>query len=182
MNAYLAAPFFSAEEIAVCKSIERTVQPFKQTNLFSPRIEAEHLQGQIHERTVRMQIFQENLLAIEDSAVIFAWIDRIPQDGASLCVAHPDRAELIPVQIPDTGTVFEIGYAKALGKQIHFLTTRSGPPKGVNLMLSEAASIVHTGEYDNGKWQWPSLYAFLDALDTWGETFKNWVDQIRSEE
>jgi nucleoside 2-deoxyribosyltransferase len=77
----------------------------------------------------QVQIFSENMRALENADIIVAIID-----GADA----------------DSGTAWEMGYAYASRKKVIALRTdfrRSGRHETVNLMLEESATVVNSIEY-----------------------------------
>ena len=118
---YLAAPLFSQGERAYNLSIARSLRN-NFFDVFLPQETGDDSHTRDKEKQSR--IFSENLKALEKSDIIVAVIE-----GADA----------------DSGTVWEMGYAYAQGKQVFALRTdfrRVGMYEKVNLMLEESAKIV----------------------------------------
>lgn len=108
---YIASPFFNKEQLHFVRRIEDTLDAFER-DFFSPRIEGVIKDMTADEKKTRMkEIFDSNIQHILDSDIIVAVID--------------DR---------DPGTMFEIGYAAALGIPIITLTQHDYQ---VNVMIKE---------------------------------------------
>jgi nucleoside 2-deoxyribosyltransferase/predicted secreted protein len=120
-HVYLAAPLFSEAERAYNLAIAGHLR----NNFFDvylPQEAGDDLPTRNKEEQV--QIFSENLRALENADIINAIID-----GADA----------------DSGTAWEMGYAYAYRKQVIALRTdfrRSGNYEKVNLMLEESAAVV----------------------------------------
>jgi nucleoside 2-deoxyribosyltransferase/predicted secreted protein len=124
-HVYLAAPLFSEAECAYNLSIARHLR----NNFFEvylPQEAGDDSHTRNKEEQVR--IFSENLKALENADILVAIID-----GADA----------------DSGTAWEMGYAKAFGKKVIALRTdfrRVGHHEQVNLMLENSAAVVTTKE------------------------------------
>ncbi|WP_052947407.1 PfkB family carbohydrate kinase [Aneurinibacillus tyrosinisolvens] len=112
---YLAAPFFSDSELHwvefICAQLEQ-----EQFQVFSPSRDA----GIINEYTSmgeRKEVFLRDISEIENCDIVVALTDN-----------------------DDQGTLWEIGYAYALGKPVYCLQTSI--IKGVNNMLSHSSVVV----------------------------------------
>lgn len=112
---YIASPFFNEEQVNLVEKIE---QMLLQRNLeyFSPRSFGVIKNMSAEEKALRMkEIYEKNIEKIEESDIL-------------LCV----------VDYPDTGTIFELGYAAALKNHVQKLKkiiTVSNKNKPVNVML-----------------------------------------------
>lgn len=108
---YIASPFFNKEQLHFVRRIEDTLDAFER-DFFSPRMEGVIKDMTADEKKLRMrEIFDSNIQHILDSDIVVAVID--------------DR---------DPGTMFEIGYANALGIPIITLTQHDYQ---VNVMIKE---------------------------------------------
>jgi nucleoside 2-deoxyribosyltransferase len=120
-HVYLAAPLFSEAERAYNLSIAGHLRN-NFFDIYLPQEAGDDSHTRNKEEQVR--IFSENLKALENADIIVAIID-----GADA----------------DSGTAWEMGYAKAFGKKVIALRTdfrRVGHHEQVNLMLEESAFVV----------------------------------------
>lgn len=117
MRIYIAAPFFSAKQVALVEEIEGLVAGKKNLSFFSPRSEGV-IAGKTREERAKMAplIFSSNCNHISDSQLVFAVID--------------DR---------DAGVIWEIGYACAKAIPI---VTYTNENYGLNVMIREG-TIAH---------------------------------------
>lgn len=121
---YIAGPFFNEEQINVIRRIEKSCGKFG-LNFFSPRHEGVIVDMTPQQRSdpnILKTIYNSNIEAIKKSTCIIAVIDG-----------------------KDIGTIFEIGYAAALGKKIITFTDLN---YGVNVMLSQCV-FAHTDTTDD---------------------------------
>ena len=122
---YLAAPLFSEAERNFNELVARCLRDQYFYVHLPQKIGDSSASRDEDEHT---RIYRENLRALEDADVIVAVID-----GADA----------------DSGTAWEMGYAKALGKRIIALRTdfrRAGINEKVNLMLEQSATVVNSLE------------------------------------
>jgi nucleoside deoxyribosyltransferase len=120
MKIYLAAPFFSPDQVAVCAKIEKLAARFKAVSLYSPRHDGVLVSIPLAERKLHTKrIFYLNISHIADSAVMIAVVDG-----------------------RDVGTTWEMGYYYRL-KQSHpllslRLITYTDADYGLNVMIKES--------------------------------------------
>lgn len=109
---YLAAPFFNDEQLNLVQRIEYILD-LQDVQFFSPRSVGVLQDMPKGERIIaKREVYNENIHHIKECSLMVAVID--------------DR---------DSGTMFEIGYAAALGKDIITVTDSN---YGLNVMLAEA--------------------------------------------
>lgn len=137
LQAYLAGPFFSEEQLAAMKRLELMMiglgsapPPSRSGNLvsISPRLErSAHAmnkmiaEGETPPASLRRKVYEENLEGIDNSNLVVAITDDF-----------------------DPGTLFEIGYATA--RKIPIVTF-SAKGYGSNLMLAQAA-FIHVRSFE----------------------------------
>ncbi|MFX0084244.1 MAG: nucleoside 2-deoxyribosyltransferase [Candidatus Hodarchaeota archaeon] len=138
LKVYIASPFFNKEQIERLTLVENEIEP--RFDAYSPRKQTQFKSGTKPDKKLRQLILDSNLYAIENSDFVIAITD--------------DK---------DLGTLFEVGYAYAIGKPIIYVAFTLGE-RPFNLMLSEtgvavlktlsevrtvADSIIKNGIYDN---------------------------------
>jgi nucleoside 2-deoxyribosyltransferase len=113
MKVYLAAPFFTYNQIALVQGVEDMFATLKDYELYSPRSEGIILKDMPPHRRKEFtrKVFDRNIEKIEWCNIIVAIID--------------DR---------DPGTMFEMGYGHARNKRI---VSYTGQDYGLNVMLQE---------------------------------------------
>lgn len=162
---YIAGPFFNGAQLAIIQQIEEVLMD-RQYPFFSPRLQPANVgPGQITPELAD-KILRTNIENIDDCDVLLAVLDwTMPEHQHLYILGHPmtsgytyDYASQAaggpldtsavrgkhiagPLNIPDSGTVFEMGYAFAkLGHgsfQIFGVTAR-GPSQKLNVMLARA--------------------------------------------
>ena len=112
MKVYIAAPFFNVNQLNVVQNIEQTLREAG-IEFFSPRSEGTLKKMSPEERKEKMSdLFKSNVEHM---------------DWCTHCVAVIDDY--------DTGTVWEMGYLFATGKEI---VSYSACYHGINVMLNES--------------------------------------------
>lgn len=142
---YLAGPFFNEAQLRLVQEIEEDLTLFK-LPFFSPR--SQHEEGKpkaiLNERTAQ-DIFQENVNQLQAASAVLAILDYpLPSmfelQLVDLLGTHAPKS----LRLPDTGTVWEMGYALGRGIPV-FGFTASPPNKAkLNLMLTQGcAGIIY---------------------------------------
>jgi nucleoside deoxyribosyltransferase len=110
MIIYLAAPFFTSEQMGLVCQVETTIQAAGH-DLLSPRRRGPILQnlGEAERKTAAAKVFSTNCLDIESCNAVLAVID--------------DR---------DPGTIWEMGFAYHAWKTIYSFTNKD---YGLNVMM-----------------------------------------------
>ncbi len=117
---YVAAPFFLAEQIDIVEKIEKLLESID-LKYFSPRKECLFKKSDAPEKAKKT--FKANIDAIKKSNLIIAVIDDF-----------------------DPGTVFEMGYAYGMKKDI--LAYSDTPDRKINLMLGQSCIGFSNGNKD----------------------------------
>lgn len=145
---YIAAPFFNPVQLELVRRIEQVFENCEVT-AFSPRLQHGEKPTPILSREMASKAFGENFVAIERCSHMVAVVDWLMPSNQELRVVssyegdmsmpHPHMFEGVSpaLNLPDAGTVWEMGAAYALRKPVLMLTLR---PKGdkINIMLSES--------------------------------------------
>lgn len=153
---YLAAPFFTPGEQATCGLIEDLCVVNNKIFLFSPRLQSAGIQGKLQDPGVAGRIFLENVRGIRTCSEMLCVLDRQPKEGElhlvkSICDPDGKATDLYdsivgPIHIPDTGTVWEMGFAHALQRTIVGYTSKERGKGNLNLMLTQCCDGVLHGE------------------------------------
>ena len=98
---YLAGPFFNPLQVALLEKIEKICEQ-AHVSCFSPRKFL--VLPPRASWDVRREVFVDNLKKIEMSDLVFACLDNPEADGTP--------------RPPDTGTLWEMGYAYAVGRPV----------------------------------------------------------------
>lgn len=145
---YLAAPFFNPEQIRIVESIEGIYVGCGRP-LFSPRLQDQGTgPKKILTEEDASRIFNNNYAAIRQCTAMVAVLDWLMPEGQLTAVINKvhDEAQIMPINIPDTGTVMEMGMAYTLGIPIFGYTERS-PEGKMNIMLAKACTGFLIGEH-----------------------------------
>lgn len=155
---YLAAPLFNPYQQHVIAEVTKVMEEVG-VEVFSPLEESKPLWGDLSpaEATAetRQKVMQMNRNGIESSDLVFAWLGgwepwrevakaqrQFPPGNFSL--QNDTLQRLIP-SLPDTGVVWEMGYANALGVPTLAYMHDGDNRKGFNLMLSETVDATARG-------------------------------------
>jgi nucleoside 2-deoxyribosyltransferase len=162
---YLAGPFFNPEQIELMQRIEtefvEACIPF-----FSPRMEQGNQKKGPIDAARAGEIYRNNVVNIHDCEAVLAVLDwKMPRNAFITLMTFSTKGEKDvftrwamegsypkasfsgkgkSLQIPDSGTVFEMGYAAALNKPIVIYTERS-LKEPLNLMLTRCSRGVIRG-------------------------------------
>jgi len=120
MNTYIAAPFFNDMQKAVVDQIKGMCESYE-LKVYSPKDECLFVPGETDPR----RIFLDNLKTIKNSDFLIAVTD-----------------------VKDVGTLFECGYAYAIGTPIVYVWLNHGEGDKFNLMLNESGVVVCKSLYD----------------------------------
>jgi len=139
---YLAAPFFNPPQLQLVKEIERVFE-IHGINYFSPRKQHGEKPVPIRDKAHAKEVFTENWNQIlANSSMVLAVMDYLMPDGSWMFITRKDQPT-IPVQLPDTGTVWEMGAAFAIRTPVVLFT--NDPARKMNLMLACSALGVIKG-------------------------------------
>ena len=146
---YIAAPFFNPRQVALVQMIEEGMRECG-IRFFTPRDQDANKQPgpvDVHRAPV---IFQENYRAMLRADAVLAVADWLMPEGQELRAiknghnAYTFEKVSPPLNLPDTGTVWEMGAMYALGKKVYIYTERP-PEQGLNLMLTQGARGIVRG-------------------------------------
>ncbi len=141
---YCAAPFFNGRQVSLCEDIEAV---FKQNEvpLFTPRTESQR--GTPDTKitpAIAKLIFTDNVRAIQTcGGGLLAVIDYTLQPRQK--VVFHGQYDQMEIRLPDTGVLFEMGYAHALKIPVVLFTMRDPTKRKLNVMLSACARGVLFG-------------------------------------
>jgi len=146
---YLAGPFFNSAQVELMATIEGAVAAagFK---AFSPRLHARQLgKGATPEQ--QRDTFDDDLVGLQEAGVVLAVLDwKLPDTERVLKEYWTNRegklawrsSEDTILNIPDSGTVWEMGYAFSRNIPVVGFTEN---PRAVNLMLMQSCLGVVVG-------------------------------------
>lgn len=139
---YIAGPFFNPEQKEIIKVVEDLTSR-ENLHSFSPSRDSIVISATTSKSELR-KVFDSNWIAIDDSDLVIAVLDYA---GAELFFEKNGSKNI--VSIPDSGTIWELGYAFARNKPIIGYFTK--PPQKVNLMLSEGIDAFCVGNSNFSK-------------------------------
>lgn len=177
---YWAAPFFNQPERDVCSRVEAMADAAPRVKLFSPRRDGGNANRQGDVKSNAKAIYDENLRALLYTQEIIAWLDRPQLAGQAIMLCEQVNplgvqagnpplweAKRGPLEQPDIGTVWELGFAASHNYctdfdeiQIVGFTERTpeqwAARKG-NVMIGQCLHGMICG--------WEQLAAYLNACD-----------------
>lgn len=145
MKFYLAAPFFNQAQVDLCQKIELAFVDHC-VPLFSPRSQHGNKTTKIETPAQAAEVFKVNAENIDDCDFLFAVVDWLLPPGQEVRVLGSRYSDVEndsrtvyesgPLNIPDAGTVWEMGYAYAKGIPVLILNLEQTK---LNIMLSQSA-------------------------------------------
>jgi nucleoside 2-deoxyribosyltransferase len=143
---YLASPFFNAEQLAQVISIERLLQE-NGYSFFSPRTLGKKPPISPQDAAY---IFQKDTEELDASDVVLANLDYLLPELQCLAVCTEGSWDGRGLRLPDTGVVFECGYAYRSGTPIvAFVSEAWDSP--LNVMMAQCCCAICVGLSDLGK-------------------------------
>lgn len=135
---YLAGPFFNAAQIELIKNVE-TILEMANIPHFSPRKLGLNSNPSSTKPTPEQaaNIFKADYQEICRSTHVLAVVDWALPVGQSIHCCFDDGRRGPSLNIPDSGTVWEMGCAYALRVPVILFT--ANPSKQMNLMLTQSA-------------------------------------------
>lgn len=118
MIVYLAAPFFTPEQLELVERIEDTLRQHKKIEVYSPRSDGVLMNMTAEEKAVMAQkIFNTNCQKIDDADMVLAVVDG-----------------------RDTGTIWELGFAYAIKRFFGDIriVTYTNHNYGLNVMIQKS--------------------------------------------
>lgn len=139
---YLAGPFFNTEQLNIIRNLEMLISQ-EGLDSFSPSRDSIIVNKQTSKVELN-EVFISNCKSIDDSDFVIAVLDY-----AGTELFFEKNKKKYSINIPDTGTIWELGYAFSKSKPI--IGFYSQKPEKVNLMLSESIDAFCVGGKDLGK-------------------------------
>lgn len=136
VKVYFAAPFFNPDQVALNDSLIKAIESVEGVSVWAPQRDGILCPKDASEE-VRHKVFCLDAEQISACQCMVAVLDYL---GADLC-RIPDTQEsasvvdLPHINLPDAGTVWEMGYAYSVGLPILGFSTSGS---GFNLMLSQS--------------------------------------------
>jgi nucleoside 2-deoxyribosyltransferase len=159
---YLAGPFFNERQLLQMANLEMIAQDHDEA-FFSPRWQ--HPAGIPQPVTTAeraTELFRTNVAELVRCTHVLATLDYLLPEGHALSLLRAGQAAK-PVSLPDAGTIWELGFATALGRPVVLFTERVAfeEPK-VNLMLAVSAlGVVY------GFRHWDDFLGNRQPLESW---------------
>lgn len=153
---YLAGPFFNPAQVELIRKIEVAFCDAG-VAFFSPRLTGENAKKVLTDEDAAA-IYGNNLIGMESCSHMLAVLDWVMPESKKIFVC--DLKDLggeiqgctnyaVPVgnalNIPDAGTVFEMGYYAANNRPIYIYTERP-PEAAMNVMLTQCSRGVIRGQ------------------------------------
>lgn len=176
MKIYLAGPFFNEVQVTELIKIENVFED-RRIQIYSPRLHSGSHRMTPEQRKNRSNwdsVYRSNIDAMHSCDIMLAILDyQLPKgrevhvvdnyDGYTInpITGHEMVDSLIKLQIPDTGTVFEMGYFNALQKPV--IGYVSQMPKSMNLMLTHGVHGVVEGAKNLLKFLTPGTPNYPDS-------------------
>jgi nucleoside deoxyribosyltransferase len=131
---YLAGPFFNVAQIELCRQVKDVLDRNTEFSVFWP-YEA-NPKVTISDPAEAVRVFQQNADMVARSHAMIAIVDwELPKDEYIVRMKNGHFQERI--NVPDAGTVWEIGAAWAAGALVALFS--ASQDRKVNLMLSQSA-------------------------------------------
>jgi len=164
---YNAGPFFNAAQVAAMERLEK-LEGDNNLDFFAPRLSPESdliRQGDRSAETFQ-KTFERDVEEIGKATIMVAMLDWLmPPEEEVRILRHegvpgkPGYHQQLsaPLNVPDSGTVFELGLAFAAGLPV--IGVRFDCERPLNLMLSESCFMLCQ--------HWPQLADVLEMLSGW---------------
>lgn len=143
---YLAGPFFNHEQEHIIRRLE-ALMDVAGVPYFSPQKDAGKVEKGA-DPAVWQQVFDRNCGALGEMGWMLAVLPyALPDNAKLLLVTQPRRRppECKGVHLPDTGTVWEMGFAAARQVPVVGFVPDEFELKGINVMLARGMSDVVLG-------------------------------------
>ena len=131
---YIAAPFFNDAQRSLVCGVEDILRRHE-ISFFSPRLEC--FCPPDASTVLRTRTFGMNLDALNKVALMIVVLDWLPEAGTYVCLRYCTTGKEKMLNVPDAGTIFELGYARALSN-VTLLGLRTRHRGPVNLMLAQS--------------------------------------------
>ena len=148
---YLAGPFFNAVQKSWAEEL-RDLMIDQDLLYYAP---VEHMfQGGIHDKKKADVVFKDNVSNLERSSVVLCQLDwQLPENREVRLIKAPvisGRGSVVSpaLSIPDSGTVWEMGYAAAIRAELDIAVIGYTAEKTdkLNLMLARSCDAFYDGK------------------------------------
>lgn len=159
---YLAGPFFNRKQIMVQQRIEQAYEEAG-VNAFSPRLQHRNDNKSIQDPVYARKVFEENADALSNCRGVLAVVDYLLPEEQTLRVLGRAIGQAAfesaspSLSLPDSGTVWEMGFAYSQGIPVQMFTTKPIGEGRINIMLSQGCNGVIYG--------WDHLDAWLEGKE-----------------
>ena len=169
---YLGGPFFNPKQVEVAKKMIELCKKYE-VDYFAP---LEQDSAVIKDEKQAKEVFDNNINNIDQCTILLAQLEWLMPEGQELRVIE-DHGEVVqnillkspPLNLPDTGTVFEMGAAYLTGTNIIGYMTE--PQEKINLMLAQSCEGFLHG--------WEQIEAFFASDCSLSCTMKKWEGKIQ---
>lgn len=147
-SVYLAAPFFNPVQLKLVVEIEHAFEDAR-VMCFSPRLIHGESPTPIKTPDDARAAFNNNVVALKKCSEVVAVLDYLLPKGSTLrCLSQNETGNAVSyspaLNLPDTGTVFEMGWAYASRRPLYGFTTFPRGEGKLNIMLTQSAKgIIH---------------------------------------
>jgi nucleoside 2-deoxyribosyltransferase len=174
---YIGGPFFNQPQIEIISKIQGMLTRHG-FSYYSPRLDSGSLDLSPEDRKDPAKwkpIFQSNVDNLHTCGVLLAVVEYAMEKGTALALCHEEPIYRSPplqsgvilkaaggrsIELPDSGTVWEMGYVRALNDFAEHVSAcgltpppkrpivafhSSKPPEKLNLMLSHGADVIVSG-------------------------------------
>lgn len=157
MKIYIAGPLFNQQQVAILEQIETILTETNHT-YYSPRLDSGSDKLTPEDKKVFENwtpVFKSNEQALWECDAMIAVVEYAMSDDTQLGIAADvqqgegwcDVSSFTQVELPDSGTVWEMGYMRCMGKPIIIFHSGELTSK-LNLMLIHGVDEVILG-FDN---------------------------------
>ena len=136
MKIFIASPLFNPQQTAIIERIEQIITAAGHT-FYSARLHSGSDKMTPEERKDLRAwdpIFESNVKGLDDCEAMIAVLEYAMPKGQSL-ILHENGTALREVELPDAGTVWEMGYHRAQDKPVIGFHSQERPAH-LNLMLT----------------------------------------------
>jgi nucleoside 2-deoxyribosyltransferase len=150
---YLAAPFFNEPQLELVRSIELLMAD-RGIRYFSPRKADGGEMTELRNLEDAKRLFEGNVINLQRASHVLAVMDWLMPEKQELRLIDTATGTPAsgPIALPDTGVVWELGYAARMDLPCVLYTLRPRGEGRLNIMLGQAAVGVCHGEQELRNW------------------------------
>jgi len=136
---YIAAPFFNPHQLEMVKLIEEALAA-AEIEAISPR-----KLGKLSPRATaakQQEVLDGNTLGIARCDAVLAVVQCLNSDGTGLALVDAENEILRGIELPDTGTAWEMGYAAGLGVPTYAFFPDGNPGQQSVMLLRSCEGVI----------------------------------------